>query len=42
MSPDEATLSSEEIKPVALAIVELRLFEGDQSVSQQKILLVRN
>jgi len=37
MSPDEATLNSEEIliKPVALAIIELRLSEGiSQSVSQ--------
>jgi len=28
MSPDEATLNSEEIKPLALAIIELRLSEG--------------
>ena len=27
-SPDEATLNSEEIKPVAIAIIELRLSEG--------------
>jgi len=42
---DEATLNSEEIKPVALAIIELHLPEGhsqsvgwsvSQSVSQQK------
>jgi len=26
-SPDEATLNSEEIKPVAIAIIELRLSE---------------
>ena len=36
-------LTSEEIKPVALAIIELRLFEGisqsvNQLVSQKKIL----
>ena len=41
-SPDEATLNSEEIKPVALAIIKLSLSEGiSQSVSQQKILLHR-
>ena len=39
MSPDEATLTSEEIKPVAIAVIELRLSEGiskgvSQSVSQ--------
>jgi len=35
MSPDEATLNSEEIEPVALAIIKLRLSEGiSQSVSQ--------
>jgi len=28
MSWDEATLNSEEIKPAALAIIELGLFEG--------------
>jgi len=28
MSWDEATLSSEEIKPVAFSILELRLVEG--------------
>jgi len=28
MSLDEATLNSEEIKPVAIAIIELRLSEG--------------
>jgi len=34
-SQDEATLSSEEIKPVALAIIKLRLSEGIiQSVNQ--------
>ena len=38
-SPDKATLNSEEIKRVAIAIIELRLFEGiskggSQSVSQ--------
>ena len=27
-SPDEGTLSSEEIKPVAIAIIELHLSEG--------------
>jgi len=27
-SPDEVTLNSEEIKPVAIAIIELRLSEG--------------
>ena len=32
---DEATLNSEEIKPVAIAIIELRLSEGiSKSVSQ--------
>ena len=35
MSPDEATLNSEEIKPVAIAIIELRLSEGiSKRVSQ--------
>ena len=43
MIPDKATLNSEEIKPVAIAIIELRLSEGisqggsqsfSQSVSQ--------
>ena len=35
MSPDVVMLISEEIKPVALAIIELRLSEGiSQSVSQ--------
>ena len=35
-------LNSEEIKPVAIAIIELRLSEGiSQSVSQQKNLLNR-
>ena len=44
-SPDEVTwLNSEEIKPIALAVIELRLSEGisqwdSQSVSQQKNLL---
>ena len=48
MSSDKATLNSEEIKPVAIAIIELHLSEGSvgwsvdwlvsQSVSQQKIL----
>jgi len=36
-SPNEAMLSSEEIKPVAIAIIELRLFECigvSQSASQ--------
>jgi len=38
-SLDEATLNSEEIKPAAIAIIELRLSEGireggSQSVSQ--------
>jgi len=28
MSPDEVTLNSEEITPIALAIIELRLSEG--------------
>ena len=33
---DEATLNSEEIKPVAIAIIELRLSEGiSQSVSMK-------
>jgi len=46
MSPDEATLNSEEIKPVAMAIIKLRLSEGiskgvSQSVSQKKIQLNR-
>jgi len=44
MSLDKATLNSEEIKPVALAISELCLSEGitqsiRQLVNQQKILL---
>jgi len=46
MSQDEATLISEEIKSVAIAIIELRLSGGigynqsiSQSVSQQKTLL---
>jgi len=35
MSPDKVTLNSEEIKPVALAIIELHLSEGiSWSVSQ--------
>ena len=36
MSPDETTLNSEEIKPGALAIIELRLSEGiiSQSVGR--------
>ena len=39
MSPNEATLNSEEIKPLAIASIELRLSEGiskgvSQSVSQ--------
>ena len=39
MSPDEATLNSEEIKPVAINIIELCLSEGiskggSQSVNQ--------
>jgi len=39
---DEATLNSEEIKLVAIAIINLRLSEGiSQSVSQQKNLLNR-
>ena len=43
MSPDEAMLNSEEIKAVALAIIELHLSEGisqsvSQSVSRYKIL----
>jgi len=43
MSWDEVTLSSEEIKPVALSIVELCLAEGmSQLVSWQKIQLNRN
>ena len=34
-SPDEATLNSEEIKPVAIAIIELHLSEGiSKGVSQ--------
>jgi len=44
MSQDEVTLISEEIKPVAIDIIKLRLSEGisqldSQSVSQQKVLL---
>jgi len=36
-SPDEVTLNSEEIKPIALVVIELRLSEGtSQSVSQIK------
>ena len=36
MTPDEVTLNSEEIEPVALAIIELRLSEGiSQSVSRK-------
>jgi len=27
-SPDKATLNSEEIKPITLAVIELRLSEG--------------
>ena len=39
---DEATLNSEEIRAVAIAIIELRLSEAiSQSVSQQKNLLNR-
>jgi len=39
-SRDEATSNSEKIKPVTLAIGELRLSEGiSQAVSQKKILL---
>jgi len=39
MSPDEATLNSEEIEAVAIAIIKLHLFEGigkggSESVSQ--------
>jgi len=39
MSPDEATLKSEEVKPLAIASIELCLSEGiskgvSQSVSQ--------
>jgi len=35
-SPDEAALNSEEIKPVALANIKLRLSEGiSQSVSRE-------
>jgi len=34
-------LNSEEIKPVAIAIIELRLSEGISQVSQQKNLLNR-
>jgi len=45
-SPDKATLNSEEIKPVAIAIIELRLPEGiregvSQSVSR-KFNLIEN
>ena len=41
-SRDEAPLNSEEIKPVAIAIIELRLSEGiSQSVSQHKNVLNR-
>jgi len=37
-SRDEATLNSEETKPIALAVTELRLSEGiSQSDSQKKI-----
>jgi len=39
---DKATLNSEEIKPVAIAIIELCLSEGiSQSVSQQENVLNR-
>jgi len=39
MPPDEATLNSEEVKAVAIAVIELRLSEGiskgvSQTVSQ--------
>jgi len=35
---DEATSNSEKIKPVALAVIKLRLSEGiRQAVSQEKI-----
>jgi len=37
-SLDEATVNSEEIKPVAIAIIELRLSKGiSQSISQSVI-----
>ena len=40
MSRDKVTLNSEEIKPVAIAIIDLRLSEGIiQSVSQSLISL---
>jgi len=42
-SHDKATLSSEEVKPVALSIAELSLAEGiSYSVSHQVSLLVEN
>ena len=46
-SPDKATLNSEEIKPVAIAIIELRLSEGmrervSQSLEKSANLKFRN
>ena len=34
-SRDEATLNSEEIKPLALAVIELRLSEGISQIRSQ-------
>ena len=44
MSPDKATLNSEEIKPIALAVIELHLSEGvSQSVEKcVKLKIVKN
>ena len=38
-SRDEATLNSEEIKPIALAVIELRLSEGISQLISKKNLL---
>ena len=35
MSQDEATLNSEKIKPIALAVIELRLPEGIRQAGGQ-------
>ena len=36
-SRDEATLNSEEIKPIALAVIELRLSEGISQIVSQSV-----
>jgi len=35
---DEATLNSEEIKPMALAVIELRLSEGISQIDGQSVI----